>query len=143
MLAVSVPGLQPDYNAHLNEAECNEAECVADTLPTPVSRQARLHMPTEAMPGDHQRGVRDVVCQKGSMLAPGTTGGGAVRRQREVPGDMRKKNRMNCDPFLIGLTCPAITVVTVILRALVSIGSVRGHLAASLDRPNPRPPGVA
>ena len=53
---------------------------------------------------------------------------------------MRKKNRMNCDPFLIGLTCPAITVVTVILRALVSIGSVRGHLAASLDRPNPRPP---
>ena len=29
----------------------------------------------------------------------------------------------------------------VILRALDR--SVRGHLAASLDRPNPRPPGVA
>ena len=39
---------------------------------------------------------------------------------------------------LIGFTCPAITVVTVILRVL--LGSVRGHLAASLDRPNPRPP---
>ena len=37
-------------------------------------------------------------------------------------------------------TCPATTVATVMLRALT--GSVRGHVAASLDRLNPRPLGV-
>ena len=46
---------------------------------------------------------------------------------------------------LMGFTCPAMTVATVVLRALARgllLGSVRGHLAASLDRPNPCPPGV-